>query len=197
MTELAESNLDLNPSKQSIRGLNGLLFCISDVRHGVGPLLSIFLRGSLHWDAGRIGLALGIIDLSAVITQIPSSLFVDATRHKRALVVGSCSLIILGSLSILFFSSFFAILAAQLFMGIAIATLTPALGGITLGLVGRKKLPKRLSSNEVWNHSGNVATALTAGFFGFLLGNEWIFYWVIVFGFASIFFCFPDSTKRN
>jgi hypothetical protein len=43
----------INPSSRSIKGLNALLFFVSDVRNGVGPLLSIHLRTTLQWDPSR------------------------------------------------------------------------------------------------------------------------------------------------
>lgn len=177
---------ELNPSKQSVLGLNALLFCISDVRNGVGPLLSIYLRSTLGWDAAKIGFALAMVEVSAFISQVPAGLLADASKRKRLLIIAACCLIIIGCLLILSFSAFPLIISAQLLMGVSIAIIGPALGAITLGLFGRKKFPARIGRNEIWNHAGNVSTALAAGLAGYLLGNEWIFYLVIVFAASSI-----------
>jgi len=48
------------PSSRSLRGLDGINFLMADVRDGVGPYLSVFLKGGEHWDAGAIGVAGGI-----------------------------------------------------------------------------------------------------------------------------------------
>jgi hypothetical protein len=46
------------PSRSSIIGLDLLSFLMADVRDGVGPYLSIFLKGALHWQSGDIGIAM-------------------------------------------------------------------------------------------------------------------------------------------
>jgi len=174
------------PSNQSIWGLNFLLFCISDVRHGVGPLLSIYLRSSLNWDAAMIGLALATVEFSSFLAQIPAGLLADATHYKRTIVVVSCLIIISGCSIILSFPHVGPILFAQFLMGFSIALISPAISSITLGLFGRKKLPTRSAKNEMWNHFGNVSTAVIAGLTAFLLGNQWVFYIVIMFAVGSI-----------
>ena len=137
-----------HPSSQSIKGLNGLLFCISDIRHGIGPLLAMHLRNTLQWNSGRIGIALAAVEFSSLICQIPAGLIADETRKKRSLIALSLLFIISGCLLFLFFSSFSMILFAQLLMGISVAFILPALGGITLGLVGRKKFPARAAKKK-------------------------------------------------
>ena len=44
-------------SKWSTRGLDILNFLMADVRDGVGPFLSVYLKGSQHWGASDIGIA--------------------------------------------------------------------------------------------------------------------------------------------
>lgn len=176
---------DFKPSFRSRFGLNALLFCISDVRHGVGPLLAIHLRNALNWDPGQIGLALSALEFSAFFSQIPAGLSADASRHKRNLIAMSCGLIIFGCLLILASTSISAIVSAQLIMGISVAFIAPAISSITLGLFGRKKFPPRVGKNEFWNHLGNVFTALTAGLAGYFFGSHWIFLLIIAFAIAS------------
>lgn len=184
--EQSENLQELNPSKQSIWGLNTLLFLISDVRHGVGPLLSIYLRNSLGWNSARIGAALALAEIGGFIAQIPAGLLADGLKSKRSMIIVACLIIIFGCLSILIFPYFKTIMLAQLMMGISIALIPSAIGAITLGLVGRKNLPARASRNEMWNHAGNVFTTLTAGFVSYLLGNIWIFYTIMLFGLVSM-----------
>jgi hypothetical protein len=43
---------DSGPSRSSILGLDALNFLMADVRDGVGPYLSIYLKGGLHWQSG-------------------------------------------------------------------------------------------------------------------------------------------------
>lgn len=175
-----------NPSPCSIWGLNFLLFFLSDVRHGVGPLLSIYLRGSLNWDAALIGLSLAMVEFSSFLFQLPAGWLADITHFKKTMIAVSCALIFACCASILFFPFVAVVLVAQFIMGLSLALISPALSSITLGLFGRKRLPKRAATNEIWNHCGNVITALTAGLTAFLLGNEWVFYTVMSFSLLSL-----------
>lgn len=174
------------PSTRTIWGLNGLIFYISDVRHGVGPLLSIYLKGFLGWDSASIGLSLSMLDVTGIFTQIPAGYIIDASRRKLWLISLSCLCIVLGCLIIISFPFLGAILFAQGMMGIATSFISPAISAVTLGLFGKEHFPKRVTRNEMWNHSGNVVTALTAGIAGYYLGYPWLFYAIIGFAFASI-----------
>lgn len=183
-----QSQKKFTPSTSSIVGLNGLLFCISDIRHGIGPLFSIHLRSALQWDPAKIGMALAAVEVSAFLSQVPAGLLADASHKKRSIIIISCCLIIMGCLTILVSSLFSSIIFAQLLMGISIALISPCLGSITLGLFGRKKFPERVGKNEIWNHSGNVFSALTVGLFGYLFGTQWMFFTLIGFALGSISF---------
>ena len=47
---------DKQPSRRSLRGRDGLNFLMADVRDGLGPYLSVFLKGGQHWQPGDIGI---------------------------------------------------------------------------------------------------------------------------------------------
>ena len=68
-----------SPSKSSLLGLDGLNFLMADVRDGVGPFLSVYLKGSQHWAAGQIGIAMAASSLAAAIGQIPAGVVAAAT----------------------------------------------------------------------------------------------------------------------
>lgn len=174
------------PSRQSTLGLSYLIFFLANVRHGVGPLLSIYLHDDLKWSPSRIGLALAMTDVSSIFSLVPAGLVVDAARNKRTLIALSCLCIMGGCALILTWPTFATILMAQLFMGMAIALISPTLGAITIGLFGRLNYPKRTSKNEMIAHAGKVATALTAGLVSYWLGHLWIFYLVILCAFISL-----------
>ena len=40
---------------------------MADVRDGVGPFLSIYLKGALHWPAGQIGTAMAASSIAAAL----------------------------------------------------------------------------------------------------------------------------------
>lgn len=174
-----------SPSRRSLIGLDGLNFLMADVRDGVGPFLSVYLKGSQHWPAGQIGIAMAASSLAAAISQIPAGLVVDALRAKRALVAASGLMVALGCLAITLFPSFILVVGAQLMLGAASAVIPPALAALSLGLVGRKRFPARISRNEGFNHAGNFTAALLAGTVGQWLGYHWIFYLVCIFALGS------------
>jgi len=75
--ELAQASTS---SLRSRHGLDGINFLMADVRDGVGPYLSVYLKGAQHWDAGAIGLAMGASSIAAAICQIPAGLLVDGSN---------------------------------------------------------------------------------------------------------------------
>lgn len=163
-------------SKCSLYALDSLNFLMADVRDGVGPFLSAYLKGSQHWGAGQIGIALAMSSIVGAICQIPSGLLVDSIRAKRSLVALSAVLIGAGCLSILAFPSFYLVLGAQGVLGAASAVIPPALAAISLGLVGLDRFPSQFSRNEGFNHGGNFALALLASLIGQRFGYQWIFF---------------------
>ena len=173
------------PSHRSRGGLDGINFLMADVRDGVGPYLSVYLKGAQHWDAGAIGLAMGASSIAAAICQIPAGLLVDGTRAKRLLIAASGLTVGLGCLLIVLFPHFGAVVAAQAMLGAASAVIPPAIAALSLGLVGRQLLDGRISRNESFNHAGNLLAAILAGTMGQFLGYHWIFYLVCVFALAS------------
>ncbi len=173
------------PSPRSQRGLDGINFLMADVRDGVGPYLSIYLKGAQHWDPGAIGLAMGASSIAAALCQIPAGLLVDDSRRKRLLIAVSGLMVGLGCLLIVLLPHFWTVIAAQAMLGAASAVIPPAIAAISLGLVGRRLLDGRVSRNESFNHAGNLSAAVLAGTLGQYLGYHWIFYLVCGFALAS------------
>ena len=173
------------PSSRSLRGLDGINFLMADVRDGVGPYLSIYLKGAQHWDAGAIGLAMGASSIAAAICQIPAGLLVDGTRSKRLLVAVSGLAIGMGCLLIVLLPHFWTVIAAQGMLGAASAVIAPTIAALSLGIVGRQLLDARISRNEGFNHGGNLLAAVLAGTLGQWRGYQWIFYLVCAFALAS------------
>jgi MFS family permease len=172
-------------SPRSLHGLDAINLLMADVRDGVGPFLSVFLKGSQHWDAGAIGLAMGASSIAAAICQIPAGLLVDSTRAKRLLIAASGLLVGLGCLLIVVAPHFWTVIVAQAALGAASAVIPPAIAAVSLGLVGRRLLDGRISRNESFNHAGNLTAAVLAGAMGQFLGYAWIFYLVCGFAVAS------------
>lgn len=173
------------PSARTLRGLDSLNFLMADVRDGLGPYLSVFLKADRHWQQGPIGLAMAASSIAAALCQIPAGLLVDSLRIKRTLLAVSGLLVGAGCLIIVAFPAMPAVLAAQAMLGAASAIIPPALAAISLGIVGRRLMPARISRNEGFNHAGNFVAAGLAGLLGHFIGYDWIFYLVCGFAAAS------------
>jgi MFS family permease len=174
-----------SPSSRSLRGLDGLNFLMADVRDGLGPFLSVYLKGSQHWGSGNIGLVMAASGIAAAICQIPAGLLVDAVRVKRLLIAISGLLVGTGCLLIAFFPKLPTVLAAQITLGAASAIIPPCLAALSLGIVGHRLLPARVSRNEGFNHAGNFVAAVLAGGLGQYVGVIWLFYLICGFAVAS------------
>jgi hypothetical protein len=86
---------------------------------GVGPYLSIYLKGGLHWESGEIGIAMAVSSITAAICQIPAGLLVDSVRAKRLLVVISGIMVGIGSLLVVCLPKLTIIVGAQATLGAA------------------------------------------------------------------------------
>jgi len=173
------------PASRSLRGLDGLNFLMADVRGGLGPYLSVFLKGSQHWQSGKIGIAMAASDIAAAVCQIPAGLMVDGLKVKRLLMAVSGLLVAAGCMIIAFFPKLAPVIVAQVMLGAASAVVSPCLAALSLGIVGRRKLDARISRNESFNHGGNFTAAGLAGVLGQYVGYHWIFYLVCIFAISS------------
>ncbi|MEH6524613.1 MAG: MFS transporter [Sneathiella sp.] len=144
--------------------LLGVNFFAGDVLAGLGPYLAIYLLSVLKWSPGSIGIALALSTICTVIVQTPAGGIVDTVRWKRGLLAICAVTIAVSAVAITFFQSPFAIYAAQMAIGVALAFVGPSIAAITLGLVGPDKFTAQTSANQAWNHAGNmIAAALAAG----------------------------------
>jgi predicted MFS family arabinose efflux permease len=176
---------ELDPSPRSLRGLDLINFLMADVRDGVGPYLSVFLKASEHWQPGAIGMAMAASSIAAAVCQIPAGLLVDSLKVKRLLVAVSGLMVAVGCLLIVLFPTFAVVIAGQAMLGAASAVIPPAIAALSLGIVGHCRLDARISRNESFNHGGNFLAAVLAGTLGQRLGYDWIFYLVCAFAIAS------------
>lgn len=173
-------------SARSLRALEWLNAIVADVRAGVGPYLAIYLRANRHWDPAHIGLAMSAMDLASVLGNTPAGALTDRFRGKRLLIVAAAAMVPTGCLLILHSQTVAPVIAAQALVG-ATGTLFPsAIAAITLGLVGPARLPRQIGRNEMWNHTGNVITAMLAGLIGYYIAFEGIFYLVVALSIATI-----------
>jgi MFS family permease len=94
-------------------------------------------------------------------------------------------MVALGCLLVVSVPKLLVVVSAQAMLGAASAIIPPALAALSLGIVGRKRFPARVSRNESFNHGGDFAAAILAGTVGQRFGYHWIFYLVCLFALAS------------
>jgi MFS family permease len=154
------------PSRRSLAGLDAFNVVLADLETGISAYLSVFLSNVRHFGPADIGLAIGAGSLASVVVQIPMGALVDRTRHKR-LVVALAGLIGAAAAIVLANASALALVAAmQVVMAASFAVFPPALGALSLGIVGRAALPERQGRNQAFNGAGNVAFAVVQALLG-------------------------------
>ena len=67
--------------------LDALTFLLAAVRGGLGPYVSVFLLTQAHWDPATIGTVLTISGIVGISLHTPVGALIDATHHKRGLLV--------------------------------------------------------------------------------------------------------------
>ncbi len=144
-------------SDRSLVALAVLNFFLADARDGLGPFLDGFLA-TKGWSPMTLGF---IATLGGVLGMIATPLFgawVDASRHKRMLIIVPVVLVTAAALWTLAIPDNASVFGGQSATAIVGAVIGPALMGLTLGLVGERRFPDQVSRNEFWNHLGNVVS---------------------------------------
>src|SRR6516225_174377 len=122
-------------SRQSRQGLDWLNFFLADVQTGFGAFVAFYLA-DLRWTKEQVGVALTVGTLAAVVSQIPGGALVDAMPWKRALLAVGISMICASALILALVPTFVLVFAAEVLHGLSAGLITPAIGAISLGLVG-------------------------------------------------------------
>lgn len=156
-------------------------FLLADVRGGLGPYVGIFLLGQAHWDQASIGMVLTISGLIGISLHAPVGVFIDATRHKRALLIGGVALLAAAAVAIVKAPTTPIVLAADIAMAVLGAVFAPTVAAITVGLVQRQYLAQRLARNAACDRAGNIFAAAAAGIAGWAWSLEAVFYLVPMF----------------
>ena len=162
--------------RRSLLALDWLNFFMADVNTGIGPFLAIYLTATRHWNPASVGIVVSTQSIASVLAQGPAGWIVDWSQHKKWLVVGAAVVAALGCFSIVTSQGEVNEILTQILLGVGAALFPPAIAAISLGIVGRERLPRRIGRNEGFNHAGNVTFALLAGAVGTWIGQEWIFY---------------------
>ena len=161
--------------------LDALNFLSADVRNLFGPFINVYLVTDRHWtqtDVGLVSTAGGLIGLAL---QTPIGAAIDVTRAKRAVIVATMAAMTVAALIIVAHPSFWPMALAATILSLAGDAFVPAVAALTLGLVARDALARRLGRNSAFDHGGNIAIALVAGGVGYLFSQRVVFLLVPVF----------------
>lgn len=161
-------------------------FLLADVRGGLGPYVGIFLLGQAHWDQATIGLVLTVSGLAGISLHAPIGAFIDSTRHKRLLLVGGVVALAMSAVAIVEAPTVPVVLAADIVMAVLGAVFAPSVAAITVGLVHRAQLARRLARNAACDRAGNVFAAAAAGLAGWAWSLQAVFYLVPAFGLLTV-----------
>ncbi|TCZ63261.1 MFS transporter [Roseicella aquatilis] len=161
--------------RRSLRALDWLNFFVADVQTGFGPFIAVYLAAR-EWTEVEIGLALSLGTVTAMISQVPAGMLVDAMRRKQraallALLALAASAVLLAA-----WPATLPVLAAEVLHGFASCVLTPAIAAITLALVGQAGLGERLGSNARYKAVGNGLAAGLMGVVGTAIGGAAVFW---------------------
>ena len=165
--------------------LEGLNFFMADVQAGIGPFLGVFLQAH-GWHPDAIGTVMTLGGIAGVLATAPAGALVDATHHKRGIIVVAGVMTTLASLALWISHSYWMVAASQIFTAVTGAALGPAVAGVTLGIVREKGFDRQFGRNQVANHAGNVAGAALSGWLGWRYGFSAVFVLAGVFGFLTV-----------
>ena len=171
MTEKSEAT-----KKRSLLALDWVNFFLADVETGVGPFMATYFVAARHWNPAQVGMVLAAQKIAAVLAQAPAGSLIDKTTFKKWLMAGAAFVIGVGAILIAVLRTLSLQIANQVMVGVSTAVATPLIAAISLGIVGRRALGRRLGRNESFNHSGNLLTALLTGYLGYAAGLDSIFY---------------------
>jgi MFS family permease len=161
-------------SWQSRYGLDWTNFFIADVQTGFGTFVAFYLA-HLGWSKSNVGIALTTGTLAAVVMQIPGGALADAVTWKRTLVAAGIAMIAAAALILALAPSLPAVLFAEFLHGTTGGIITPAIGAISLGLVGRSAMSLRTGRNFRYAAGGHALTAALMGLAGAYFSESAIF----------------------
>ena len=155
--------------------LDALNFLSADVRNLFGPFINVYLVTDHHWTQTDVGWVTTASGLLGIALQTPIGGAIDLTRAKRAAIILTMAAMSPRRVIIFGFPTFWPIAAATVIIALAGDVFVPAVSALTLGLIDRKDLARRLGRNSAWNHGGNIAIAIVAGGVGYLFSQRVVF----------------------
>ncbi|MGC1780349.1 MAG: MFS transporter [Xanthobacteraceae bacterium] len=161
----ARKSLHAPVSPQSRYGLDWMNFFLADVQTGFGTFVAFYLA-HLGWSERDVGYALTLGGLAGVASQIPGGALADAVPWKRGLIAIGIVMIGAAALILALAPTYLMVLLSSVLQGVTGGIITPAIGAISLGLVGRRAMSVRTGRNYRYAAGGHAVTAALMGLVG-------------------------------
>ena len=167
--------------------LDGLNFCLADAASVLGPILGVFLLTQHQWDQASIGLVAMIGGLTGIAVKVPIGAAIDATRHKRGLLVAALAGLSVAAIAVATSPTWTMVAIASVVIALAQAVFGPGIAALTLGLFDRTRIANRMGRNGAFDHAGNVFASVLAGAIGSLVSQRAVFMLVPLFSLFAAF----------
>jgi len=174
------------PSLRSRRALDWFVFFLADVQTGFGPFVAVYLT-TQKWTQVEIGLILSVSGLIALLGQVPGGALVDWARSERLVAGLAVAAIGVSALAYAVWPIFPVVLSAAALQAAASCVLGPAIAAISLGLVGRSEISRRLGRNARFASIGSGLAAAGMGAFGYLVSSRSVFFVTVFLAIPTIF----------
>ncbi len=167
------------PRKRATRtratlGLDLLNFFIAGEQTGFGPFVAVYLTAR-QWTQVEIGFALSLGTITAMVSQVPAGVLVDALRSKRVAVAAGILAVGISALLLAIWPALLPVVAAQVLHGFASCILTPGIAAVSLELVRHAALGERIGRNARFAALGNGLSAGAMGLLGSYVSNQSVF----------------------
>ena len=150
------------------------MFFLADVQTGFGPFIAVYLTTE-KWTQVEIGLILSVSGLTSLLGQMPGGALVDWARSERLVAGLAVAAIGVSALAYAVWPIFPIVLCAALLHAVSSCVLGPVIAAISLGLVGRSAISRRLGRNARFASIGTGIAAAVMGTFGYLLSSRAVF----------------------
>jgi len=173
---------------RSSRALDWFVFFLADVQTGFGPFIAVYLT-TQKWTQAEIGLILSVNGLVALLGQIPGGALVDWARSERLVAGLSVAVIGISAFAYAAWPIFPVVLVAAILQAAASCVLGPTIAAISLGLVGRREIGRRLGRNARFASIGSGLAAAAMGACGYFLSSRSVFIVTLLLTIPTIVSC--------
>jgi len=165
-------------------------FSLGELGDGLNIFQGIYLVG-VGWNEGRVGLALSLMGLTALVVQPWAGDWVDKTTVDRRLFLAAASIVTAISASTILLVrpgnvDHMLIFISKVVEGVAASFIGPCVAALTLATFGPRHFDAIMASNILYGHLGSVVAAILAGLvaYGLYPNTKYCF---LVIGSAALF----------